>query len=302
MNQLLLDVLSQPWATGPTYPLATLLQVMRQAADSQPIYVREAEAVLGAARRPADVAAGAGVAVLPLMGTIFPRANVFTDWFGAAALTRFGAQFRQALADPNVSAIVLDVDSPGGSVAGVDEMATEIYRSRGAKPVVAVANHMAASAAYWIATAADELVVAPSAEVGSIGVFAAHEDFSQAMDTAGIKTTLISAGKYKVEGNPYEPLSPEARAAIQARVDDYYSLFARAVARQRGANVDDVRDGYGEGRVVGAREAVKLGMADKIGTLDETISRLQRAAGQTGKRTPAADLDFRMRRARTERV
>jgi len=118
------------------------------------------------------------------------------------------------------------------------------------------------------------LIVTPSGEVGSIGVVAAHMDISKMAESAGLKVTLVSAGKYKTEGNQFEPLSDEARAALQVRVDDYYAMFVKAVARNRGVSPADVRNGFGEGRVVGAKQAVALGMADRVATLDETLARL----------------------------
>ena len=107
---------------------------------------------------------------------------------------------------------------------------------------------MAASAAYWLASAANEVIITPSGEVGSIGVLAAHQDVSAAMDRDGIKTTLVSAGRYKTEGNPFEPLTDDARGYLQSRVDDYYGMFIRAVADHRRVKIDAVRDGFGSGR------------------------------------------------------
>ncbi len=234
------------------------------------------------------------IAVIPIIGTIIPRYNMFTESSGAVSVQRITAQLRQALKDPDVESIIFDVDSPGGQVSNVEELAKEIHQARGTKPITAVANSLAASAAYWIATAADELVVTPSGEVGSIGVLAMHEDISEALANEGIKINLISAGKYKVEGNPFEPLDDEARAFIQSRIDDYYDMFVTAVSRNRSVSKSDVKNGFGEGRVVGAKEAVKLGMADRVGTLDETLARLQRSS----KRRAAASLDFRRRRLR----
>lgn len=236
-----------------------------------------------------------GVAVLPLLGTIVQRADMMTEMSGGTSTQKFTARFRQAMTDPSVGSIVIDVDSPGGQVSGVEELATEIFQARGQKPITAVANSLAASAAYWIATAADELVVTPSGEVGSIGVFAMHEDMSQALANEGVTPTLISAGKYKVEGNPFEPLTDEARTAIQSRVDEYYEMFVSAVARNRGVKKSDVRQGFGEGRTVGAKQAVSLGMADRVATLDETVGRL---LGNRRRRSAAADVDFRRRRLR----
>ena len=293
MKTLLTAIFEMPWALLPA-KLAALIAVVERHEAGVRLTAEEVQARIGSSPAAGQASAG-NVAILRLFGTIFPRANLMTETSGATSAERWAAQFRQLVADTNVGAIVIDTDSPGGAVQGVDELSAEIYRARGQKPIVAVANHLAASAAYWIATAADELVVTPSGQVGSIGVFAAHEDVSRAADTAGVKTTLISAGKFKVEANPYEPLTEEARAAIQARVDEYYSMFVRAVARNRGVPVEAVRSGFGEGRVVGAREAVKLGMADRVATLDEVVAGLQR---QAARRSPAAELDFRQRRAR----
>ncbi len=274
-------VYETPWAVLPA-TLTVILDLLRFRALGGRLTAEEIRERIGAVSREARRGAGS-VAVLPLFGVIAHRANMVHDSSGGTSVERFTAQFRQALADPSVGAIVLDVDSPGGTVNGVDELSAEIHRARGQKPIVAIANSLAASAAYWIATAADELVVTPTGEVGAIGVLAAHEDLSAAMEKAGIRTTLISAGKYKGEGTPYFPLGDEAKAAIQERVDDYYDLFTRAVARNRGVSVRDVREGFGEGRVVGARRALRLGMVDRIETLDQVLARLANAgAGRSG--------------------
>jgi signal peptide peptidase SppA len=177
------------------------------------------------------------------------------------------------MADPNVTAIVIDVDSPGGSVSGVDELAAEIYAARGKKTIVAISNTLNASAALYISSAASELVVMPSSLTGSIGVYNAHEDDSEYLAKLGIKITLISAGKFKVEGNPYEPLDPVALAAQKLLVDGYYNLFVKAIAKFRGVKVAEVTDGFGEGRVLMAADAVASGMADRIGTLDTVLAK-----------------------------
>jgi len=153
-------------------------------------------------------------------------------------------------------------------------LADEIMAGRAQKKIVAVANGMAASAAYWLACCATELVVTPSGQVGSIGVFAAHEDMSKALEQEGVKVSLVSAGKFKTEGNPYEPLSDEARAALQAKVDEFYGMFVKSVAKGRGVSQASVRDGYGQGRMLLASAAVKEGLADSISTLDQVLSKL----------------------------
>jgi capsid assembly protease len=288
-------VTALPWAILPA-KLAAIQAVLLLRAQGERLTEEEIQARVGAAlARPAVVGGGAGLAVLPLVGTIVPRGGMFTEASGAVSVSQFAQQLRQALSDPDIGAIVIDVDSPGGQVGGVAELADELFAARGRKPIVAQVNHLAASAAYWLASAADQVVVSPSGEVGSIGVFAMHQDVSQALEREGVRVNLISAGRYKVEGNPFGPLTDEARQAMQGRVDEYYEMFVSAVARQRGAKRSDVRDGFGEGRVVGAAQAVRLGMADRVATLDETVARL---AGGRRRGRMSASVDFRRRRLR----
>jgi signal peptide peptidase SppA len=265
----------EPWAILPQ-ALSVIVDVVTRHFAGEKLDAEEVQTRIHGAKRPSERVAGS-IAVLPLFGTIFPRANMFTDVSGATSAEMFGRRFDELLNDATVGAIVLDVDSPGGQVPGIEELSTKIFEARGTKPIIAVANHLMASAAYWIGTAADELVVTPSGEVGSVGVFAIHEDVSESLLKEGVKVTVISEGKYKTEGNAYEPLSEEARAALQTRVAEVYERFVQAVARNRGVKASEVRSGFGEGRTVGARQAVKMNMADRVETLDDTIARLQRS-------------------------
>lgn len=227
------------------------------------------------------------VALIPIYGVISHRAGMMSQISGGTAIDKLTASFRQALREPSVKAIVFDVDSPGGSVDGVEELATEIAGARGQKKTIAVANTMAASAAYWLASAADQFAVTPSGSVGSIGVFAAHEDLSKALETEGVKVSMISAGKYKTEGNPYEPLSDEAKASMQAMVDDYYGRFVKAVAANRGVSQAKVLGGFGQGRMALSSDALKEGMVDQVATLDQVLAKL--GVGQnTGTSTRVA--------------
>jgi len=215
-----------------------------------------------------------GVAIIPLRGVISNRMSMMTSISGGTSTEGFGAAFKKLVADDAVKAIVIDVDSPGGAVMGTDELSSIIFSSRGRKPIVAHVNATAASAAYWIATAADEIVVTPSGVVGSIGVLMVHDDMSGALEKAGIRKTIISAGERKTSGNPYSALPDDVRARIQSRIDAAYGTFVRAVARNRGVDAETVRERFGQGEVVDAPVAVSLGMADRLGTLDETIDRL----------------------------
>ena len=225
--------------------------------------------------------AAGSIAVLPLYGTIMQRGGMLEMCGGGTSTQTFTAKFREAMADDTIGQILIDIDSPGGSVYGVGELAAEIMAARGQKPVVAVANSLAASAAYWVGCAASEFFVTPGGEVGSIGVWQAHEDWSAAMAEAGVKRTLISAGKFKTEGNPYEPLGADAQEFMQSRVLDYYGAFTKGVAKGRSVSIDQVRSGMGEGRLLGAEAAVAEKMVDGIMTFDDVVKRMQRASKGT---------------------
>ena len=199
-------------------------------------------------------------------------------------------------ANPEVKAIILEVDSPGGSVAGLEECVRAIASIRASapdKPIVAVSSYMCASAAYYIASQADEIVVSPSSITGSIGVISIHQSFARMLEAEGIDPTIIKAGKYKGEGNPYEPLGEEAESAVQSLVNDYYGQFVAAVSAGRKVPKSTVTGGYGEGRVLTASAALAAGMADSAGTVGETVARLQatRARNQViGKNVRRAEL------------
>lgn len=265
-------VFNTPWAITEE-KLQVIAEVLDSRLLSQDVAVVQQEIAAANQDRSRARAQGA-VAVLPIFGTIAPRMNLLTAASGGASIEGLTKDFRSLMADPNISAIVLDIDSPGGSVEGVDEFASEIFEARGKKKIVAQANYLAASAAYWLGSAASEFVASPSASVGSIGVFAMHTDYSEAYAKAGVKPTIISAGKYKTEGNDAQPLSDDARSFVQARVDEFYGMFVKAVARNRGESMKAVKEGYGQGRVLGAQAAKDAGMVDRVATLDETLGRL----------------------------
>jgi len=222
------------------------------------------------------------VAVIPVYGVIEHHADWMMELFGdGVSIDGLREALRAALADPEVKAVVLDIDSPGGGVAGVTELANEIRSVRGGdKPIVAVANAWAGSAAYWLASQADELVMSPSGQVGSIGVYAVHQDVSRMLDEMGVTTTVVSAGPHKTEGNMFEPLTDEARDELQSKVDATYAQFVADVAAGRRVSTDQVEADFGGGRMLVAKAALVAGMVDRIETLGETIQRLGRAGGR----------------------
>lgn len=233
----------------------------------------EIEARVGGREGRRDLSMAGTVAVVPVYGVISGRADMMTDISGGTSVQRLQATLEEVLADGDVSAVVLDVDSPGGSTDLLPELARTIREARGTKPLVAVANTRAASAAYWLASQADELAVTPSGDVGSIGVYAVHSDLSGLYEKAGVKNTLISAGDHKTEGHPYVPLTEEAEANIQATIDEFYEMFVEDVALGRRVSASTVLESYGGGRMLTARQALTAGMVDSIETLEQVVAR-----------------------------
>lgn len=211
------------------------------------------------------------VQIIPIHGMLERRSSLLAELFGGSSVETIRSSLRAALADPEVAAIVLNVDSPGGSVAGITELAQEIRAARDVKPIVAVADTTAASAAYWLASQATRLIVTPSGQVGSIGVFGVHMDISRALEAEGITATVISSGEKKTAESEYAPLSDEAKAALQARSDAYYGQFTSDVAKGRGISAAQVKSDYGEGGVLLAQDALKAGMVDAVGTQDDAL-------------------------------
>jgi signal peptide peptidase SppA len=247
--------------------------------DDEP---RERISAFEARRREAGARIGAGgIAVIPIYGTIVQRAGMMTEWCGGTSTQQISAALAAAMADDTVGQILMEFDSPGGSVYGVSELGDEINQAKKTKPITGFANSLSASASYWLMSQCSECWVTPGGEVGSIGVWMAHEDWSKALEESGVKTTLISAGKNKVEGNPYEPLNADAQGFMQSRVNDYYGAFTKAVARGRNVGVDQVRSGMGEGRVLGADQALAEKMVDGVAPLGEVVRRMQRTARQS---------------------
>ena len=223
---------------------------------------------------------GGSVAVLPLFGVLAPRMDSMTRFSGGTSLEGFADRFDEAMANDEVRAIVIHVDSPGGSVQGTHELATRIFEARGKKKIIASVEGTIASAAYWVACNADEIVISPSGVAGAIGVFAIHTEVSKAEAEAGITRTIVKAGKFKAEGNPHEPLSEDAERHMQAMIDENYGRFVEAVARARGVNEKQVRTGMGQGAVLAAEAAKSVGLVDRIGTLEQVLGELgvQRSA------------------------
>lgn len=264
---------AEPWAIQ-REKLAVLADVLVARADGDAFVTSDLAAAISDAKAKEVAEVDGAVAVIPIYGVLSQKMDLMSAMSGGTSYASIQKRLHAALANEDVKAVVLDVDSPGGSVPGTEELATEIRKIRGGdKPIIAQVNSLAASAAYWIASSADEIVVTPSGRAGSIGVYTAHDDISAALEKRGIKRTYISAGKYKVEGNETEPLTDEALAFYQDSVNQSYSKFIAAVSEGRGVSKSIVEDRYGQGRVFYADALLDRGMVDRVATLDETLER-----------------------------
>lgn len=228
----------------------------------------EADAAAGKAER-APYAVKDGVAVIDVMGSLTHRTMAVSAMSGLTSYQQLSAEIAAAEADPDVKSILLMMDSPGGEVAGMYDLAAQVCGC--SKPTVALAQDMAASAAYLIASAADKVLVSQSGVLGSIGIVLAHTDTSAADASAGVKVSYIHAGARKVDGAM--PLDHEHRAsaqALQAEVDKYYGMFVNAVAAYRGMTALQVKDT--EAAVYVGSDAVAAGLADGVATVAEALA------------------------------
>jgi signal peptide peptidase SppA len=212
------------------------------------------------------------IAVVSVIGTLVSRSGYLDATSGLLSYGDIGDAIATAMDDPSVRGVILDVDSPGGEVGGLFDLVDRIGSTKSArgKPLWAIANESALSAAYAIASAADRLYVTRTGEIGSIGVVAVHIDESGADAKAGLSWSFVFAGDHKVDGNAHEPLSQRARATIQADVDRLYAEFCGLVVVNRGLTAETVR--ATNAAVYRGELAVRAGLADRVGTLDAAIA------------------------------
>ena len=268
-------IYSTPWAiTEPKF--AEILSFLDRRAEGH-LTEAEIEAAIG------DISASehnliemiGRTAVINIDGTISHRANFLSSFSGGTSTEMLTDAFRTALADEAVASIVFRIDSPGGTVPGVPELAEEIFAARGKKPTTSFVSPMMASAAYWIGSAAEQVVAMPSSEaIGSIGVRLVHVERSKADEKNGMKRTQLAIPEGKGAINDFSPLSDESRAELMSRIETIYSQFANAVAKYRGASRIQVEERFGGGRTFLANEALQRGLIDRVMTWDELLASL----------------------------
>jgi signal peptide peptidase SppA len=212
------------------------------------------------------------IAVISILGTLVRRTGAMDAASGLTSYASISAQINEAINDPNVDAVLLDIDSPGGEAGGAFDLADEIVSARSTKPIWAVANDDAFSAAYAIACSAERVYLTRTGGVGSIGVIALHVDQTQRDALDGYRYTAIYAGDRKNDLSPHLPLSNEASTALQTEVDRLYEMFVSTVATNRGLDAQAVRDT--QAGLFYAGDAIEAGFADAIGTADDALRAL----------------------------
>lgn len=277
----ILDVLNAPWAILPD-KLFEITEIYSTHLRGEKIDLAAVEARIGKPLQnsPKGYVVTDGVAIVPVEGVLAKRMNMMMSISGGTSMDLLGRELTAALEDPAVNAVVLAIDSPGGTVDGTQALADIVLGARASdKPVVAWVDGMMASAAYWIGSAADAVYLgAGTDQVGSIGVAMQHVDYSGRDAQMGIKRTDIYAGAYKRIASDTGPLGPDGRAYLQGQTDTLYSLFVDAVAANRGVSVEQVLTNMADGRVFIGQQAIDAGLADGFASLDQLVATL--AAGQ----------------------
>jgi len=284
------DILTAPWAIEPC-KLIELHAIYQAHARGETIDIEAVEARLGRplANEQRGYEVVDGVAVLSIEGVVAKKMNMFSQISGGASSQLARRSLLEAKADPAVHSIIQYIDSPGGTVDGTQAYTDTVFDARTDKPIVTLASGTIASAAYWFGSAASKVYIADTTtSVGSIGVVTAHVDVSAQQASQGIKTTEITAGKYKRIASQYAALSDEGRQSIQDQLDYMYSLFVGAVAKNRGVSTDVVLRDMADGRVFIGQQAIEAGLVDGIITLDALIEQLNQERGMSGRSSNAS--------------
>lgn len=258
-ERILAKLFNTPWLIEEEW-LHTIIEIARREGDI--------EAVQAKLSQPLEETRTAfirdGVAHIPIAGPIFPKANMMTELSGAMSISQLARDFQVALDDSEVSSIILDIDSPGGAVTGVNEMANIIKEASSQKEVTSYVSGTGASAAYWLASAASEMVIDATARVGSIGVVVAYPG---SKDDSRIEIVNTASPNKRVDPN-----TKEGKKIVTQELDALADVFISTVAENRGVTDDTVRTQFGRGGILVGKEAVEVGMADRLGSFEKLLA------------------------------
>lgn len=272
-----LDLLCAPWAIIPSYleQYRGIVEahIRGEHVDLQELVARRGGPLPGPERGGYELRQG--VALIPMRGAISQRMNLMGDVSGGTSSELLARDIRNATADPKVRAMIILADTPGGAVAGTPGAASALYQARGVKPTAMLVDELAASAGYWIGSAADQVLLGSSvAQAGSIGVVGTHRDTSKAEEAEGVTITEIVAGKYKRIASQHAPLTKAGKDYLQEQIDTLYSVFVDAVAEHRGKSTEQVLAEMADGRIFIGQQAIDAGLADGFHSLDSLVAEM----------------------------
>jgi len=270
----IIDVLTSPWAIVPE-KLFEIQEIYKTHLRGDKIDIAAIEAKTGAPldNKTAPYQVVNDIAIIPIQGVIAKKMNLFTQISGGVSTQLTGNDIKEALADDSIKSILLDIDSPGGTVDGTQELGDIVFAGRDKKPIVAYSDGMIASAAYWIGSAAHRMYISGDTnDIGSIGVVTNHVDYSEMDKKCGVKVTEIYAGKYKRIASENKPLSKEGKQYIQDQVDYLYSVFVDVVAKHRGVSSETVLKNMADAKIFIGKQAITAGLVDGVSTFDRLIN------------------------------
>jgi signal peptide peptidase SppA len=224
-----------------------------------------------------------GVGIIDITGSLVDGKAGFMSFFGVTGYVDIREALIAAVADQEVSSILLNVNSGGGAVSGVHETAQLIQRVDKVKPVVAYTGGVEASAALWLGSSARYAFTGETAVTGSLGVITVHAERSKQLAQDGVKVTIVRAGSEKALANPYEPLSDKAKEGLQNRADAIYDVFLSHVAASRNLSNTAADTKFGQGKEFVGKQAVEAGLFDKVGTLEDAFTKAKSYAVKSAK-------------------
>lgn len=204
-----------------------------------------------------------GVAIVPITGSIFRYANLMTEVSGGTSTQMLALDIQEALDNKDIRGILLDIDSGGGQANGISELSSLIFNNKNKKPIKAYIGGSGASAAYWIGSSAEEVIINDTGIAGSIGAMLSFDDNSEQKEKEGVKEVKVISSVSPLKNSDSE---------LQALVDSLGEIFVENVARNRNTTVKDVKENFGKGGLFVGKDAVKAGLADRVGTFEDVLA------------------------------
>lgn len=293
---LLATFRSQRWAISPEW-YAQIERILEERSAGVPLDAATRDAMRATSYGGEATTRPDKVALIQVYGPIVQRADLFSEVSALASHASIAANLRAAADDDSVREIVIDMDSPGGVVAGIDVSLEAMRYTAVKKPVTVVSEGTLASAAYWLGSQAQRLVVAPTAIVGSISIMGEHRDISEAQAQMGVKTTVLTTGPYKALGHSTQPLTDEAKDKLLAEMLVVHDLFVEAVAAGRNVTAEQAQARWADGSVWIGQQAVDNGLVDEIGTLQSVLDGMTQARAPRRGKGAKASMDLEQLKA-----